>query len=112
MSDESGLRSKIKTRQHRYCPSDQFLRNMVYVTVTTPVSEKVFLTNLYQRYGIVIGDDEASKPGVLSKGLLHKSEFAKNRERLMSRLIAMGLARRMSDSLTYILNPISQSNEN
>jgi hypothetical protein len=108
MSDESGLRSRIKTRQHRYCPSDQFLRNMVYLNVTTPMKETAFLAILHRRYGIVIGAEEAGIPGVLSAALLQKSEFEKNSERLMSRLIAMGLARRMSDSFTYIINPISQ----
>lgn len=108
MSDGAGLRSRKKTNRYRYCASDGFLRNLVYVTVTVPMKETEFLSNLYKRYGLVIGEDEA--PKAVRKGLFQKNEFKKNGERLINQLAAMGLARRMSDSFTYIINPISQNN--
>lgn len=108
MADESGLRSRIKSRQHRYCPSDQFLRLMVLANVTKPMKETDFLTLLYNRYGIVIGAVQAGIQGVINPALFQKSEFEKNADRLISRLVAMGLAKRMSDSFTYIINPITK----
>lgn len=108
MADEAGLRSRIKSRQHRYCPSDQFLRLMVLANVTKPIKETDFLTLLYDRYGIVMGAVQAAIPGVINPALFQKSEFEKNADRLISRLVAMGLAKRMSDSFTYIINPITK----
>lgn len=108
MADEAGLRSRIKSRQNRYCPSDQFLRTMVLVNVNRPVKETVFLADLYRRYGIVIGAEQAGIKGVIDPVLFQKNEFEKNAERLTSRLVAMGLAQRMSDSFTYIINPINK----
>ena len=106
MADEAGLRSRIKSRQHRYCPSDQFLRSMVLVNVTKSIKETDFLTILNKRYGIVIGAVQAN--GTVDPVLFQKNEFENNANRLVSRLVAMGLARRMSDSFTYIINPITK----
>ena len=108
MADESGLRSRIKSRQHRYCPSDQFLRLTVLANVTKPMKETDFLTLLFNRYGIVIGAVQAGIQGVINPALFQKSEFERNADRLISRLVAMGLAKRMSDSFTYIINPITK----
>lgn len=106
MADEAGLRSRIKSRQHRYCPSDQFLRTMVLVNVTRSIKETDFLTILYKRYGIVIGAGQAS--GNVDPVHFQKNEFENNANRLVSRLVSMGLAQRMSDSFTYIINPITK----
>lgn len=106
MADEAGLRSRIKSRQHRYCPSDQFLRSMVLVNITKPIKETDFLTILYKRYGIVIGAVQAKD--TVDSVHFQKNEFENNANRLISRLVAMGLAQRMSDSFTYIINPITK----
>ncbi len=108
MSDGAGLRSRKKTNRYRYCASDEFLRNMVYVTVTVPMKETDFLAKLHAKYGLVIGEEEARS--AVRDGLFQKNEFKKNGERLINQLAAMGLARRMSDSFTYIINPIFQNN--
>jgi hypothetical protein len=108
MADEAGLRSRIKSRQHRYCPSDQFLRSMVVVNVTKPIKETDFLTLLFSRYGIVIGAVQSALPGTVASVLFQKNEFEKNADRLICRLVAMGLAKRMSDSFTYVINPITK----
>lgn len=104
LSVQCGLSSRFKTTRYRYAPSDQFLRNLVYVTVKSPVKESDFLALLYDRYRLVIGPEQASD--CVREDLFDPSEFAKNNERLLRRLMAMGLARRMSDSFTYIINPI------
>lgn len=107
LGDQCGLRSAQKTNQNRYAPSDQFLRNLVYVNVGEPIKESEFLKKIYQRYRLVIGPEEALR--VVREDLYDKPEFEKNNERMLRRLIAMGLARRMSDSFTYIINPILQN---
>jgi len=104
LAQQCGLASRIKTTQYRYAPSDQFLRNLVYVTVTKPIKESEFLSLIYERYRLVIGPDEAK----LVQEEHYGPEFAKNNERLLRRLMAMGLARRMSDSFTYVRNPIAE----
>ena len=105
LADQCGLRSKQRTTHYRYAPSDPFLRNLVYVNVTEPVKESEFLAVVYERYRLVIGPEEAGK--AVREELYDKAEFDKNNERLLRRLMAMGLARRMSDSFTYIINPIA-----
>jgi hypothetical protein len=110
LAQQCGLASKIKTTQYRYAPSDKFLRNLVYVTVRKPIKESDFLRLVYQRYRIVIGPEEAKE--TVRDELFSAPEFERNTERLLRRLMAMGLAHRMSDSFTYILNPLSQNNGN
>jgi hypothetical protein len=105
LARQCGLASKIKTTHYRYAPSDQFLRNLVYVTVRKPIKESDFLTLLFERYHLVIGPEEAK----LVQEEHYGPEFAKNNERLLRRLMAMGLAHRMSDSFTYVINPIAES---
>lgn len=107
LADQCGLRSRQKTVHYRYAPSDSFLRNLVYVTVTDPVKESEFLARIHDRYRLVIGPEEGRAD--VREELYDKAEFDKNNERLLRRLLAMGLARRMSDSFTYIVNPISGS---
>jgi hypothetical protein len=81
---------------------------MVLVNVTKPIKETEFLAILHDRYGIVIGPIQAAKPGTINPVHFQKNEFEKNADRLISRLVAMGLAKRMSDSFTYVINPITQ----
>lgn len=108
LARQCGLSSRFKTTRYRYAPSDHFLRNMVYVTVSKPVKESDFLAALFDRYQLVIGPAEAA--AAVREEVFDQSEFSKNCERLLQRLMAMGLARRMSDSFTYIINPIVDGN--
>lgn len=101
-----GLVSKRGPNRFRYAPTDELLRALVLSNVTTPVEETVFLRNLYARYRLVVGPTEA-KPVVLSH-LFDETDFKKNRDRFAQHLIGMGLARRMSDACTYIVNPMAQ----
>lgn len=99
-----GLASKRSTNRIRYAPTDDLLRALVFANVTTPVEETEFLRRLHRRYRIAIGPVEA-KQEVLSY-LFEDSDFKRNRDRLAQHLIGMGLARRMSDACTYIINPV------
>jgi hypothetical protein len=54
---------------------------------------------------MVIGPTEAKAE--VPNTLFDETDFKKNRDRLVQRLIGMGLAHRMSDACTYIVNPMS-----
>jgi hypothetical protein len=99
-----GLVSKRGTNRYRYAPTDELLRALVLANVTSPVEESAFLRRLYGRYRIVIGPIEA-KEDVLSY-LFDETDFKKNRDRFGQHLVGMGLAQRMSDACTYVLNPM------
>lgn len=75
--------------------------------VKIPVEESAFLRHLHDRYRIVIGPTEG-KAEVLNY-LFDETDFKKNRDRLAQHLIGMGLAQRMSDACTYIINPMNSS---
>jgi hypothetical protein len=99
-----GLVSRRGTNRFRYAPTDDLLRALVLANVTSPVEESEFLRHMYKRYRIVIGPAEA-KDEVLSY-LFEETDFKKNRDRLAQHLIGMGLAHRMSDACTYVVNPM------
>jgi hypothetical protein len=99
-----GLVSRRGTNRYRYAPTDELLRALVFANVTSPVEESAFLRHLYTRYHVVIGPVEA-KGDVLSY-LFDETDFKKNRDRFGRHLVGMGLARRMSDACTYVLNPM------
>jgi hypothetical protein len=100
----SGLASKRGTNRYRYAPTDELLRALVFANVTSPIEESAFLRHLHGRYRIVIGPTEAKRE-VLSY-LFDETDFKKNRERFGQHLVGMGLAQRMSDACTYIVNPM------
>ncbi|MBL8517290.1 MAG: hypothetical protein JNM76_10025 [Betaproteobacteria bacterium] len=102
-----GLSSKRGTNRYRYAPTDDLLRVLVLANVKAPIEESAFLRLLFERYRIVIGPVEAKT--VLPGYLFDESDFKKNRDRLAKHLIGMGLAQRMSDACTYIINPMDVS---
>lgn len=101
-----GLVSRRGTNRYRYAPTDELLRALVFANVTSPIEESAFLRLLYQRYSIVIGPVEAKS--IVRPTLFDESDFKRNRDRLAQHLIGMGLAQRMSDACTYVLNPMDK----
>ena len=99
-----GLASKRGTNRYRYAPTDDLLRALVLANVNAPLEESAFLSHIHKRYRIVIGPTEA-KTEVLNY-LFDETDFKKNRDRLAQHLIGMGLAHRMSDACTYVINPM------
>ncbi len=99
-----GLVSKRGTNRYRYAPTDELLRAIVFANVTSPIEESALLRRLHHRYRMVIGPIEA-KGDVLTY-LFDETDFKKNRDRFRQHLVGMGLAQRMSDACTYVLNPM------
>jgi hypothetical protein len=99
-----GLVSRRGTNRFRYAPTDELLRVLVLANVDSPMEESAFLRHVHNRYRMIIGPTEA-KAEVFSN-LFDETDFKKNRDRLVQRLIGMGLAHRMSDACTYVVNPM------
>lgn len=99
-----GLVSKRGTNRYRYAPTDELLRALVFANVTSPVEESAFLRRLHSRYRLAIGPTEAK--GEVLPYLFDETDFKKNKDRFGQHLVGMGLAQRMSDACTYVLNPM------
>lgn len=100
-----GLASKRGTNRYRYAPTDDLLRALVLANVSAPLEESAFLRHIHKRYRIVIGPSEAKTE--VHDYLFDETDFRKNRDRFAQHLIGMGMAHRMSDACTYIINPMN-----
>jgi len=99
-----GLASKRGTNRYRYAPTDELLRALVLANVSSPMEESAFLRHLYTQYRMVIGPVEAKAELVSYQ--FDETDFKKNKDRFAQHLIGMGLAQRMSDACTYVINPM------
>ena len=104
-----GLISRRGTNRLRYAPSDTFLKTLVVANVKRRNEFSKFLTDLYDRYGLVFGEQEASK--VLTTAEFDQKVFQSNTERLEQRLSSMGMLRRFSDACAYVINPFSKEEQ-
>jgi hypothetical protein len=68
---------------------------------------KDFLVLLHDRYGLVIGDQQAR--GFIDAGSADQEDFSDNARRLEERLASLGLLKRLSDSCAYVENPFQRS---
>ncbi len=102
-----GLVSRRGTNKLRYAPTDELLKALIFANVTVRQEFAQFLARLFERYGIVFGDREASL--ALDKGEFELKAFQANARRLEQRLASLGLLKRLSDGCAYVLNPYSRS---
>jgi hypothetical protein len=109
LANGCGLVSRRGTTRLRYAPTDELLRCLVLANVSTPIEESAFLRTLFERYRMVIGPVEAKH--TVPATVFDETDFKKNRERFSQHLIGLGLARRMSDACTYIINPMDKRGE-
>jgi len=101
-----GFISRRGTNRLRYAPSDTFLKTLVVANVNRRNEFSKFLADLYNRYGLVFGEQEASK--VLTAADFDQKVFQSNTERLEQRLSSMGMLRRFSDACAYVINPFAK----
>jgi hypothetical protein len=104
-----GLVSKRGTNRYRYAPTDALLKTIVLATVPRRTEFGLFLTQLKERYGLVIGPEEAQ--AVLDSDTFDRTSFDRNRDRLEARLSSMGLVNRLSDGCAYVRNPFVPDEE-
>ena len=104
-----GLISRRGTNRFRYAPSDTLLKTLVVANVEKHKEFKKFLADLYDRYGLVFGEQEASD--ALPSERFDQKVFQANTERLERRLSCMGMLRRLSDACAYVINPFTREEQ-
>lgn len=86
--------------------SDEFLESLVLANVSGPLTVEDFLSQLYGRYGLVIGPQEART--VFPGGDIDITMFEANLQQLEHRLQGLGFVRRLSDDVAFVFNPYSK----
>ncbi|MDR2881504.1 MAG: hypothetical protein LBV29_06350, partial [Azoarcus sp.] len=98
-----GLSSRRLSRRTRYAPSDRLLKSIVVTVVGDRMQFDEFLVEVKLRYGLVLGDAEGSR--LIEEKRVDQEELSENRNNLEARLVGLGLARRLSDSCSFVENP-------
>jgi hypothetical protein len=98
-----GLSSRRHSRRTRYAPNDRLLKSIVVSIVDDRMQFDEFLAEARRRYGLIIGDAEGSR--LLDAKLVDQNELSENRDNLETRLVGLGLVRRLSDSCSFVENP-------
>jgi hypothetical protein len=101
-----GLSSRRASRRVRYAPTDRLLRTLVMCCVDRRMEFKDFLALIHDRYGLIIGDQQARR--FIDAGVADQEDFADNGHRLEQRLASLGLLKRLSDSCAYVENPFQR----
>jgi hypothetical protein len=101
-----GLSSRRASRRVRYAPTDRLLKTLVVCCVDVRMEFKDFLSLLFDRYGIIVGDHQAQS--FISTGAADQEDFSENARRLEDRLASLGLLKRLSDSCAYVENPFKR----
>lgn len=104
-SKEIGLSSSRGSRRIRYAPTDSLLKTLVLCTVPFRMEFQEFLSELYSKYGFIIGDRQAIE--TINTGTADQEAFSENARRLEQRLISIGLLKRLSDACAYVQNPFA-----
>lgn len=100
-----GLGSRRLARRTRYAPNDRLLKTLVVSMVEDRMQLDEFLHEAKRRYGLVIGDAEGAH--LIRSGLVDQEALSDNRDNLESRLMSLGLIRRLSDSCSFVENPFA-----
>lgn len=102
-----GLSSRRSSRRMRYAPTDRLLKSLVACAVPRRLEFKDFLSLLYDRYGLLIGEHQAKS--FMEAGTADQEDFSDNARRLEERLASLGLLKRLSDSCAYVENPFQRT---
>lgn len=100
-----GLSSRRLSRRTRYAPNDRLLKSIVVSIVDDRMQFDEFLAEAKRRYGLVIGDAEGAR--LVGAKLVDQEELSENRNNLETRLVSLGLVRRLSDSCSFVENPFA-----
>ncbi|MFF6742484.1 hypothetical protein ACET5C_13680 [Pseudomonas aeruginosa] len=104
-----GLSSRRLSRRTRYAPNDRLLKSIVVSIVDDRMQFDEFLAEAKRRYGLVIGDAEGAR--LVGAKLVDQEELSENRNNLETRLVSLGLVRRLSDSCSFVENPFAFQGE-
>lgn len=98
-----GLSSRRLARRTRYAPNDRLIKTLVVTIVDDRMQFDEFLHEAKRRYGIVIGDAEGAH--LVAEKKIDQEALSENRDNLETRLVGLGLVRRLSDSCSFVENP-------
>lgn len=104
-----GLSSRRLSRRTRYAPNDRLLKSLIVAMVDDRMQFDDFLHEAKRRYGLVIGDSEGGH--LIREGKIDQEALSDNRDNLESRLMSLGLVRRLSDSCSFVENPFAAGGE-
>jgi len=92
---------------YRYFMTDKFLEMLVLSNVKPQCSIEFseFLQHIYEKYGFIIGQDQAKISGLYQKSKLNISYFQKNEYAIREKLKKNGLLVEYSDATAMIRNP-------
>ena len=88
---------------------DQLLFALVMANVDRTVELRDFVARLYERYGIVIGPDEARR--AFDRLPVGAQSFEGNLTALEARMTRLALTRRLSDDCAFVMNPYRQQSQ-
>jgi hypothetical protein len=101
-----GLSSRRLSRRVRYAPSDRLLKALVVTVVEDTMEYSQFLAEIYRRYGIVVGHVEGTR--YIDSHQVDQAALMDNAAHLETRLLGLGLVRRLSDSCAFVENPFTR----
>lgn len=104
-----GLSSRRLARRNRYAPNDRLLKTLVVTIVDSRMQFDEFLSEAKKRYGIVIGDVEGAR--LVMEKKVDQEALSDNGRNLETRLVGLGLVRRLSDSCSFVENPFGSQGE-
>ena len=105
-----GLSSRRLARRTRYAPNDRLLKTLVVAIVDDRMQFDEFLHEVRRRYGMVIGDAEGAH--LVREKQVDQEALSENRGNLETRLVGLGLVRRLSDSCSFVENPFGTKGYN
>lgn len=104
-----GLSSRRLARRTRYAPNDRLLKTLVVTIVDERMQFDEFLDEVRRRYGLVIGDAEGAH--LIREKQVDQDALSENRSNLETRLVGLGLVRRLSDSCSFVENPFGSKGD-
>lgn len=104
-----GLSSRRLARRTRYAPNDKLLKTLVVTLVKDRMQFDEFLHVAKQRYGLIIGDEEGVR--LITDKKVDQEALSENQNNLESRLVGLGLVRKLSDSCSFVENPFGSEGE-
>lgn len=104
-----GLSSRRLARRTRYAPNDRLLKTLVVTLVKDRMQFDEFLHVAKQRYGLIIGDKEGMR--LVKDKKVDQEALSENQNNLESRLVGLGLVRKLSDSCSFVENPFGSGGE-
>jgi hypothetical protein len=100
-AEQIGLAASRQGASRWYAMSDGLLEALVMSNVREPMEFEVFLAKLDARYGFVIGSEVARQ----RYASVNDEHVKENQRHLENRLRMLGLLKRLSDDVAFVLNP-------